>query len=147
MCKGVKDYQDKINWSLFPCYTNDLTLCYENLDKVDWFYFSARPEAIHVLEKNLDKVNWKSITWNKNAGHLIRNNLDKINGYWYYLSKNPCIFTYDYEQMKKNNMIFAEELMDFIYHPSRVSYYMDTYSYDILDDSYVKYFLNDSFIL
>ena len=45
--------------------------------------------------------------------------------------------------MKKNNMIFAEELMTYIYHPSRVLYYMDTYSYDILDDSYSKFFLNE----
>ena len=132
----LRNYPDKIIWSLFCSHSNDLTLCYENLDKVDWFYFSARPEAIHVLEKNLDKINWKSITWNKNAGHIIRNNLDKIEDHWYYLSKNPCIFSLDYEQMKNNNMTFAEELIAYVYHPKRVLYYMNHFSYNLLEDSY-----------
>lgn len=137
----LKDYQDKIIWSLFCCYSNDLTLCYQNLDKVDWFYLSTRPEAIHVIEQHLDKVNWKALTWNKNAGHIIKNNLDKIEDHWYYLSKNPCIFTYDYENMKMNNMGFAEELMAYIYHPKRVFKYMEIYSYNILEDCYDVSFL------
>jgi hypothetical protein len=136
----LKDYQDKINWALFCCYSNDLTLCYENLDKVDWFYLSTRPEAIHVIEQHLDKINWKALTWNKNTGHIIQNNLDKIEDHWYFLSKNPCIFTYDYEQMKINNMEFAEELMAFIYHPNRVFKYMETYSYNLLEDCYDDFF-------
>ena len=137
----LKDYQNRIIWALFTCYTNDLTLCYQNLDKVDWFYLSTRPEAIQVIEQHLDKVNWKALAWNKNAGHIIRNNLDKFEDHWFYLSKNPYIFTYDYEQMMFNNMKFAEELIAYIYHPRRVFKYMETYSYNLLEDCYDVSFL------
>ena len=57
---------------------------------------SENPAAIHLLEQNQDKINWSQ------------------------LSKNKAIFTYDYPKMKENCNIFKEELIEYIYHPSRI---------------------------
>jgi hypothetical protein len=46
---------------------------------------------------------------------LLKEHPDKI--IWYYLSKNPNIFTYDYEKMRENMLLFKEDLMKERFHP------------------------------
>ena len=48
--------------------------------KIVWGYLSENPNAIHLLEQNIDKIGW------------------------YLLSRNPNIFTYDYNKMKQNRI-------------------------------------------
>ena len=62
-----------------------------------------------------DNLNWDCLSRNINAIQLLRENPDKIN--WYNLSKNPSIFTYDYEKMRENVLLFKEDLMKERFHP------------------------------
>jgi hypothetical protein len=52
---------------------------------------------------------------NPNAIALLKENPDKI--YWTQLSQNPSIFTYDYEKMRYNCLLFKEDLMKERFHP------------------------------
>ncbi len=45
----------------------------------------------------------------------VKENPDKID--WKYFSKNPNIFTYDYEKMRENMLLFKEDLMKERFHP------------------------------
>jgi len=45
----------------------------------------------------------------------VKENPDKIN--WIYLSKQKNIFTYDYEKMRENMLLFKEDLMKERFHP------------------------------
>ena len=49
------------------------------------------------------------------AIELLKENPDKIN--WSQLSKNPNIFTYDYDKMRENCLLFKEDLMKERFHP------------------------------
>ena len=81
----------------------------EHINKLDWESLSYNPNAISLLEDNIDKINWTALSSNPNAIHLLEQNIDKID--WTLLSTNPNIFTYDYEKMRKNCLIFKEDLM------------------------------------
>ena len=74
---------------------------------------------------DIDKLNWDSLSENSNAISLLKENQDKIN--WWYFSKNPNIFEYDYikmkETMKKSGI--AEELMSVIFHPKNMNKWND----------------------
>jgi hypothetical protein len=72
-------------------------------------------EAIELLKENPLKINWKDLSLNPNAIALLKENPDKI--YWKYLSQNPNIFTYDYEKMRENMLLFKEDLMKERFHP------------------------------
>jgi hypothetical protein len=65
---------------------------------------------------------------NPNAIKLLEQNPDKINRFL--LSRNPSIFTYDYNQMKENKKYLHEELISVVFHPKRISYYLSI-DYDI----------------
>ena len=52
---------------------------------------------------------------NPNAIELLKENTDKI--HWEQLSKNPNIFTYDYDKMRENCLLFKEDLMKERFHP------------------------------
>ena len=65
-----------------------------------------------------DKIHWDRLCRNPNAIHILEANQDRIN--WATLSENTNIFTYDYEKMKKNCNIYKEELIAYVFHPSRL---------------------------
>ena len=65
-----------------------------------------------------DKINWRWLSVNPNAIHLLEANQDKI--CWITLFENTNIFTYDYEKMKENCNIFKQELIAYVFHPSRL---------------------------
>jgi hypothetical protein len=90
---------------------------------IDWNLLSRNPNAIPILERNLDKVNWDWLSHNPNAIPLLEKNPDKIN--WSYLAENPGIFVYDYEAMRETNKSLKEELMQLVWHPSRVAARLD----------------------
>jgi hypothetical protein len=71
-----------------------------NQEKIDWFKLSANPNAIHLLEANQDKI------------------------HWVHLSCNPSIFILDYNAMKQATIQLHEELIAYVYHPTRVGKWM-----------------------
>ena len=79
---------------------------------------SLNLNAIDYLKKNPHKIDWKFLSANPNAIELLEANQDKID--WYWFSSNSAIFTYDYSKMKENCNIFKEELIAYVYHPSRI---------------------------
>jgi hypothetical protein len=68
---------------------------------MDWFYLSRNPNAIHILEKNMDKMTTEC---------------------WSQLSRNPNIFTYDYQAMKDRMFHggIKEDLMKDRFHPTNI---------------------------
>ena len=62
-------------------------------NKLCWDYLSSKPCAIELLKNNPLKINWAP------------------------LSKNPHIFTYDYDKMRENCLLFKEDLMKERFHP------------------------------
>ena len=88
----LKEHPDKINWDLSGN-PRAIELLKENQDKIDWNYFSENPCAIELLKANQDKIDWDQ------------------------LSVNPNIFTYDYEKMRENCLLFKEDLMKERFHP------------------------------
>ena len=90
---------------------------YEILDQHSAFIscsLSLDKNAVPLLEKHPDKINW-DLSGNPRAIELLKENQDKI--YWSQLSRNPNIFTYDYEKMRENCLLFKEDLMKERFHP------------------------------
>ena len=71
---------------------------------------------------------------NENVSELINENLDKIN--WYWISESPVIFEIDYDTLYKYIEPYKEELIQNVYHPKKLWYYLDNYNYDIGSDEY-----------
>jgi len=82
------------------------------------------------------------IIWirNPNAIHLLEQNLDKIN--WSNLSRNPSIFEYDYEALKKRCNMYKEELIKKALHPSIIKRYLN---HPDLKDKDLEYILDNCF--
>jgi len=100
--------------SLNPC---AFALLKENPDKINWGYLSQNSslDAIQLLRENPDKIDWDWLSYNPNAIALLRENPDKID--WGWLSQQKNIFTYDYEKMRENCLLFKEDLMKERFHP------------------------------
>ena len=61
------------------------------------------------------KIDLYWLSQNSNAIELLRELPFNIN--WFYLFKNPNIFTYDYDKMRENMLLFKEDLMKERFHP------------------------------
>jgi len=135
---------DKVDWSLLSSNKNAINLLKQNPDKIDWNCLNSNKNAINILKNNLDKLNISYLINNNNveAILLIEKNLDKIYNHilysfiWSLLSKNPAIFTYDYEMMRKNNEEFEEELIKEVMKPSRIFKMIEKYGDEYLDILY-----------
>ena len=57
------------------------------------------------------------------ALRILEKHQDKI--IWCELSRNPNIFTLDYDWLKKRMDILREELMVKVWHPSRIARYLE----------------------
>ncbi len=108
-----------------------------NLDKVHWYNLSKNPNAIHILEQNLDKeIHWDSLAENPNAIRILEKNLDKFDRInWFYLSMNPnaihLLFDYDYELMRESKQELSKEMIEFVYHPSRLDRISSLYNMEM----------------
>ena len=93
---------------------------------------SYNSNAIHILEKNLDKVEWYYMCSNQNPLiiQLLEQNQDKID--WKSMFINLNIFCCDYDYYKKRMDIYREELMKKVFHPQRLSRYLEL-GYDLFD--------------
>ena len=50
-----------------------------------------------------------------------------------YIMSNPSIFEYDYDEMKRNMAVLAEELMAKAWHPSRVIQWIENETDEMLE--------------
>jgi hypothetical protein len=66
--------------------------------------------------------------------HILEKNIDKID--WFQLSRNTSIFEHDLKEMTKRLEPFYKELMEKVFHPTRLNYYLQKYNYNILTDEY-----------
>jgi hypothetical protein len=69
----------------------------------------------------LEKLSWSYLSWNP-AIHLLEANPEKIN--MRILIRNPAIFMYDYDAMKQATAQLHEELIAYVFHPTRVAKWM-----------------------
>ena len=98
---------------------NAIALLDANFDKIHWYELSTNPNAISLLEANPYKINWSALCKNPNAISLLKANQDKID--WNVIvSKNPSIFAYDYEMMRKTKADLNEEAIAKALHPKRI---------------------------
>ncbi len=88
-----------------------MRLLEQNIDKINWFYLSKNPSALRLLEQNPDKINWFHLSGNPNALRLLA----------------PL----DYAEMKRTFQPLAEELVEYVFHPCRVSRIADVYGMDL----------------
>jgi len=109
---------DNIDWDMLSSNRNAIHLLEANPDKIHWSWLCINPNAIHLLEANQDEIDWPMLSENPNAIHLLEANPDKIE--WDSISGNLNIFTYDYEKMRENCNLYKEELIAYVYHPSRL---------------------------
>ena len=93
-------------------------------EQIDWEYLSYNPNAIDLLESNLDKVDWDGLTRNPNAIYLLEANPNEID--WNSVWSNPSIFTYDYDTIKKSKVDLHKELVEYLYHPSKIAKHLET---------------------
>ena len=110
--------EDKIHWDRLCRNPNAIHILEANQDKINWSWLSDNPNAIHILEANPDKIRWTWLSLNPNAIHILEANQDRIN--WATLSENTNIFTYDYKKMKEVCNIYKEDLIAYVFHPSRI---------------------------
>ena len=123
---------DKINWTNLSINLNAISILEKNIDKICWYYLSSNPNAIPILEKNLDKIDWYNLSSNPNALSIIENNFDKIDSISVLL--NPCIFTYDYDKIKKNRKKINVEIHKYYIrkwgHPNKLTCYLGFIYFD-----------------
>ncbi len=139
--------QDKISWRLLSGNPNAMHLLEANPNKINWYYLSQNPNAMHLLEANQDKINCLGLSDNPNAIHLIESHIQKQcsrefinaafcdNRYYplisyRYLLTNPAIFVLDYDAMQQATKRLHQELMAYVYHPTRVSKWLDKYDHE-----------------
>ena len=82
--------------------------CNVYFNKISWYFLAQNSGAINLIEKNLHKVSWAT------------------------LSRNPAIFTYDYNKMKEDKKEINEEIIKMAMHPKRIEYYLNM-GYNIED--------------
>jgi len=84
---------------------------------------SSNPNAIPLLEQHPEKIDWEELSSNPNAIPLLKQHPEKID--WGLLSENPSIFTYDYDAMREQCLIFKEDLMKNRFHPRNLDKFHD----------------------
>ena len=56
---------------------------------------------------------------------ILEENIDKID--WYYISNNKAIFELDKKYISNRLLVYEEELMQRLFNPKRVYYYLEYY--------------------
>jgi hypothetical protein len=126
---------DKRAWYYSSVTPSAISTLEKNIGKIHWCWLSENLNAIHLLEKNLDKVDWSMLSRNTNAIHILEKNMDKID--WFWLSSNSNIFELDLGFIKSHMDVLLEELMQKMFHPTRVMRIYNKYGYKILEDEFM----------
>ena len=115
----LKKNPDKIYWNWLSGNSSfdAIQILKENPEKINWDYLSGNSslDAIQMLTTNQEKINWPILSGNPGAIKLLQANPEKI--VWKGLSENHHIFTYNYDKMRTNMLLFKEDLMKERFHP------------------------------
>ena len=84
------------------------------MDKVDWYFLSMNPNAIPIMENNMGKVKWSLLPF------------------------NTGIFELDMDFIKTRMDILREELIQKVFHPTRVIRIYNECGYNILEDEMIE---------
>jgi hypothetical protein len=95
---------------------------------------NTNPDILELL-KDFDPAfyNWDHLCENPSAMSFIVNPEYKTKIKIHYLLKNPNIFQYNYQNMKKNIAVFKEELMQKVWCPANVLKWMELGYHDFLE--------------
>ncbi len=138
-----------IDWMNFSGNLNAIKILLQYKDEIDWIEFSTNENAIDFLTKNTHLINikslcynqskdgirllmnyptelydWEGISINPSAINIIEDNMEHF--IYSFGSSNPEIFTYDYDKLKKNKEELHLSLIEYLYHPSKISKYLET---------------------
>ena len=110
-----------------------LRLLEQNPERISWLFLSENPGAIHLLEQSPERIDWYWLSCNPNALHLLEQNPEKIS--WQTLSLNPSamhlLAPLDYPTMKVIMQPFCQELVEYVFHPTRVFRIANCYGMDL----------------
>ena len=101
-------------------------------NRINWELLSKNSKAIHILEKYPEHISWFHINENTNpeAMRMIETHWKTYYQTYYHLpwctlSKNPNIFTYDYQEMSRSKIQLHEELIRNMFHPTNIEKFED----------------------
>lgn len=150
----LKANPKRINWAILSSKPWAIELIEANLNKVHWMVACTQPSMIRMIEANMEKAHWGALSRNSGAIHLLKANPSKIgqctftlneqmftcgididfqrfnSSYWNNISRNPSIFTYDYDAMKMKREKLHKDLIDFMWHPTQVAKWVHKYGTD-----------------
>jgi hypothetical protein len=120
-----------IDWNMLSMNPNALHILKNNPERINYMRLCSNknPEAIRMLEQNMDEIDWPTLASNPSAIQLLEANQEKVR-HLKPLAKNPAIFVYDYEMMKRNHMDLKEELIRTVWSPTRVATLIEKYNLD-----------------
>jgi hypothetical protein len=114
------EHVSNINWSTLSTNPSAIPLLKQYVGNVCWGPFSSNArvmDLIHLCE-NVDDLNWYSLSANPNAFPFLMQHQECIVNSIF--CRNPSIFVYDYDTMRKKRSPLKEELTAYYYHPMRI---------------------------
>lgn len=136
---------DKVHWSELSRNPNAVHLLEKNPDKIDWSMLCANTneKAICMLEQNPDKIDWTMLACNHSAVRLLT---DKLASLFVTPNAITCDFAFNLgtntsikeimcklnlEAMRAQCQPFAQELVAYVFHPSRIMRLCDAFNLDM----------------
>lgn len=118
-------YEDALNDPLFPI--NDLEVileCYDDWIDIDYIreMISSNPNALPFLSQHIDYVSEAGLCANPNAIELL-DKLESISERC--IKNNPNLVTYNYEAIRSDRRELNQEVMAFVYHPSKIANWIE----------------------
>lgn len=110
------------------------TICEQYQDQVDQYTLSDMCEyewLFPIVENQAHRFNvdcWEVVSRKEWAIDLLERNQDKVD--IESLSRNKAIYSLDYSMMKQAIARLHEELMAYVYHPTRMAKWIDKYGLD-----------------
>ena len=127
----LEQHPEKIDWYDLSMNTSTFAIRLleetykKNPQKISWYALAQNTQAIHILEQSIlehnfgyDSIEWIALSSNPNAIHILEKHPDKI--HYTIFSRNPAIFTYDYDQMKMDKRELHEDLIRTMFHPDNI---------------------------
>lgn len=107
-----------------------------------WMYLCRCENLLELIEDNLEFIlqnqfSLYDLCGNKFAIPIIEKYLSSFQYEWYQLSENPSIFEPDYHFLNNHIQLFQEQLISTVFHPQKMTYFLDKYNYDIGDEDYL----------
>ncbi len=149
---------DKIHWGYLSMNPAAIHLLEANPDKANWLSVFGMPEAMHVIESKIAEydeyrkthpaydpddeyyydeadgfdINWYDLSGNPAAIHILETHQDDVNLDAF--TRNPAIFTYDYELIRNTNKEKNACVAQWFCRPKFIQKYIEEYGMEALDE-------------